>query len=179
MLREVLDGLVQNFPVKYFFLKLSNARLVACTITISITRMRKFIRHPSSIPVRIQKIKSSDATGSTLVNVSYGGLALHFPEYIENGTEIELLIDITEPRFSIKGTVAWTQEKDQNYELGIRFPDNADVFRMRMVEQLCHIEHYRKEVELEQGRKLSSEEAAKEWIETYAEHFPALDQKPG
>jgi len=42
---------------------------------------------------------------------------------------------------------------------------------MRMIEQACHIEHYRK-VWSEKGRQLSAEEAAKEWIEQYAAAFP-------
>ncbi len=139
--------------------------------------MRRFIRHPSSIPVRIRKIEATSEAGSTLVNVSYGGLALHFPEYIEIGTEIELLIDVFEPKFSIKGTVVWSQEQVDGYDLGIRFSGDTDMFRMRMVEQVCHIEHYRQEVESRQGRKLSSEQAAAEWIDRYAKDFPALNRE--
>ena len=41
-----------------------------------------------------------------------------------------------------------------------------------MVEQICHIEHYRRTVHESQGRSLSSHEAAPEWIERYAEAFP-------
>jgi hypothetical protein len=39
------------------------------------------------------------------------------------------------------------------------------------VEQICHIEHYRTTVRANQGRALSSHEAAIEWIEQYAEAF--------
>lgn len=137
--------------------------------------MRKFIRHPSSIPVQIQKIESCAETGSALVNVGYGGLAVHFPEFIEVGTEIELLIDVIDPDFIIKGVVVWTKEKSDGYEMGIRFPDKADVFQMRMIEQICHIEHYRQEVELKQNRKLTSQEAAVEWIDQFATDFPSIE----
>jgi hypothetical protein len=37
-----------------------------------------------------------------------------------------------------------------------------------------HIEHYRKEVERLEGRALTSQEAAGEWISKYAGDFPAL-----
>jgi hypothetical protein len=37
-----------------------------------------------------------------------------------------------------------------------------------MVEQVCHIEHYRKEVMVCEGRQLTSEDAAKEWVAKYA-----------
>lgn len=52
-----------------------------------------------------------------------------------------------------------------------------------MVEQLCHIEHYRRTVRESQGRALGSQEAAIEWIERYAEAFPFsetnADNPPG
>ncbi|MCG8324197.1 MAG: PilZ domain-containing protein, partial [Thiotrichales bacterium] len=109
------------------------------------------------------------------LNVSYGGLAVHFPEYIEEGTTIELLIDVIDPHFVIQGVVVWSRQTDQGYDLGIRFADDVDVFRMRMIEQICHIEHYRQEVEISENRRISSEEAAVEWIEKYAEDFPTPD----
>ena len=43
-----------------------------------------------------------------------------------------------------------------------------------MIEQICHIEHYRKEVARVEGRELSTQEAASEWISRYASDFPAL-----
>ncbi|MEQ8937648.1 MAG: PilZ domain-containing protein, partial [Gammaproteobacteria bacterium] len=46
------------------------------------------------------------------------------------------------------------------------------MFLLRMVEQLCHIEHYRNEIARVEGRELSSEQAAQEWISKYAESFP-------
>jgi hypothetical protein len=42
-------------------------------------------------------------------------------------------------------------------------------FILCMVEQICHIEHYRRAVHESQGRTLSSREAAIEWIEGYAD----------
>jgi hypothetical protein len=40
-----------------------------------------------------------------------------------------------------------------------------------MVEQLCLIENYRREVKLNEGRELDPERAAAEWIEAYAADF--------
>jgi len=40
-----------------------------------------------------------------------------------------------------------------------------------MIEQLCHIERYRWKVQKEEGRLLTSEEAAVEWISRYAGVF--------
>jgi hypothetical protein len=41
-----------------------------------------------------------------------------------------------------------------------------------MVEQICHIEHYKREVAEREGRELSGQQAAKEWIAKYAASFP-------
>ena len=40
-----------------------------------------------------------------------------------------------------------------------------------MVAQICQIEDYKRGVAQHEGRALSSEEAAREWIGTYAEEF--------
>ncbi|MDY6992513.1 MAG: hypothetical protein SVR94_07890 [Pseudomonadota bacterium] len=48
-----------------------------------------------------------------------------------------------------------------------------DAFRSRMLEQVCQIEKYRQSLE-QQGRTISIEEAAMEWISRYAAEFPPL-----
>jgi hypothetical protein len=44
---------------------------------------------------------------------------------------------------------------------------------VRLIEQICYIEHYRQEVLISEGRKLTSEQAALEWIEKFAQDFPS------
>ena len=56
-------------------------------------------------------------------------------------------------------------------------PDEA--FKVRMVEQICHIEHYRKEVLASEDRRLTSQEAATEWIGKYSSKFPDLEHGHG
>jgi hypothetical protein len=41
-----------------------------------------------------------------------------------------------------------------------------------MIEQICHIESYRRDVAQQEGRQLTTEEAAVEWISRYASSFP-------
>ena len=64
---------------------------------------------------------------------------------------------------------------DEGYEVGVEFVMPDDEYRARMVEQLCYIEHYKRRVQAREGRELSGEQAAREWIEKYAAHFPDLD----
>jgi hypothetical protein len=46
-----------------------------------------------------------------------------------------------------------------------------DPFAGRMEAQCCQIRRYRREVLSKEGRHLSHDEAALEWIERYAENF--------
>ena len=46
------------------------------------------------------------------------------------------------------------------------------MFKLRMVEQICQIEHYRLTVLSDEGRVISSEQAAHEWVIEHASDFP-------
>lgn len=61
---------------------------------------------------------------------------------------------------------------NEHYDVGIELLNRDDAFRARMVEQVCHIEKYRRTVKETQGRSLTGEEAAMEWIGKYASTFP-------
>jgi PilZ domain len=135
--------------------------------------MREFIRHPSSIPVQITKQDGDKYSGmNTLNNVSFGGVSCLSSEPVEEGSSVKMTITCIDPSFEINGRAAWCKPKQDMYEVGLEFiVSNDKMFLLRMIEQICHIEHYRNEVKL-QGRELSSEEAAKEWIDKYADSFP-------
>ncbi len=70
--------------------------------------------------------------------------------------------------------MVWCRPAHACYELGIQFLAREDLFAARMVEQLCYIERYRREVLNTEGRELSSADAAREWIARFAEDFPPL-----
>ena len=58
------------------------------------------------------------------------------------------------------GVVAWCRKQPDDYLVGIAFIDEDTLFRARMVEQVCQIEHYRHQRELELGQALPIEAAA-------------------
>ena len=70
--------------------------------------------------------------------------------------------------------VAWCRKDNEHYEIGIEFLDRDEATSARIVEQVCHIEHYKQEVRESEGRDLSSEEAAREWIKRFAASFPKV-----
>ena len=116
---------------------------------------------------------ADDDSDDTLTNVSIGGLSFISSQAIEAGQKVSVCIPILQQDNYLAGTVVWCEKSKNGYEIGLEFEGKKDVFRLRMIEQICHIEHYRKEIKIVEGRELNSEEAAKEWISRYAGNFPA------
>jgi hypothetical protein len=110
-----------------------------------------------------------------LCNVSEGGVCFSTSLELDAGTCLRLRIPVFGQQFEVDATVAWCREASSGYEVGVRFDSAQDRFSVRMVEQLLYIEDYRRRVELEEGRRMSSEQAAREWLERFADKFPALN----
>ena len=134
---------------------------------------RRFIRHPSGMPIQLALRGDVPPVLEHLRNVSQGGLCFCACVELDPGQCIHLRIPVVDQLFEADGVVTWCREvESDHYEVGVRFADADALFSVRMVEQLCHIEQYRKEVLREEGRQLSSEEAASEWIDRFAGNFP-------
>ena len=131
------------------------------------------------MPIKVTLVEVPDDTNKKsygkLNNVGLGGLAFLSQQSIPLGQHVKIFFNLLDQTHGLSGQVVWIKELKQGFDTGIQF-DNADeLYSLRMVEQVCHIEHYRKEIAQHEGRKLSSEDAAKEWIQLYAGKFPGLD----
>jgi hypothetical protein len=134
---------------------------------------RRFIRHPTDIPVQWKIGEIVPPGGEHLRNISEGGLAFESSHDIPAGASIEIRIPAVRPDVSINGEVVYSRPiAEGRFEVGVRFTDEGQHFKMRMVEQVCHIEHYKKQVLETEGRTLTSEQAAIEWIRSFAKDFP-------
>jgi len=138
--------------------------------------MRNFIRHPSNIPIDFQLEDLVIEGNEYLKNISVGGLAFNSKSMIEVGSIIRIKIPLVKPVFQALGRVTWCRPEENHFEVGIKFLDENDTFRARMVEQICHIEEYKQEVFIKEGRKLTGEEAASEWIKRFAVSFPSSEK---
>jgi len=132
---------------------------------------RRFIRHPTDIPIDIQYAALPPVSHQALHNVSLGGLAFKSLAAWEVGSVVTLRIPLVKPPFESIGQVVWCRTYEAAYYVGVEFIEQNDVFKARMVEQVCQIERYRRMLEKE-GRKITIEEAAMEWIQRYAADFP-------
>ena len=131
--------------------------------------MRRYLRHSTSIPITIAAEKEI-SEDTNLCNLSSGGLCFITHAQLKVGEHVDLVIPI-EPSYACEGVVTWRKGKAANeYEVGVRFVSDDEYFRVRMVEQICQIEEYRKKL-AEAGENITSEEAAIEWIKHYAADF--------
>jgi hypothetical protein len=137
--------------------------------------MRSYIRHPSDIPIEVEHEPVSSTETRKLHDVSCGGLSFSVTEAIEPETIIRVQITCVEPPFEAPCRVTWCRPVHDQYLIGVEFLAQQDEFRARMVEQVCHIEHYKREVFQREGRQMTGEQAAREWIQKYAKDFPALN----
>jgi hypothetical protein len=133
---------------------------------------REFLRHTVNVPLEVETVAEGEPTPAEGVNVSFGGLAFRSNICPPSGGIIRLRIPTVEPVFEANARVAWCRTEEDGYLVGVQFMDSSDAFQSRMVQQVCSIENYRKEQREREGRRLSTQEAAVEWIEKYAGRFP-------
>lgn len=136
--------------------------------------MRKYIRHPAQVPIEVVSECGQEQDTEYLHDISYGGLCFDSKVCFPKGNNIVIRITLADKSYEITGVIIWTKQKNKGCEIGIAFHGENEAYRVRMVEQVCHIEQYRNQVLKNEGRHLSMQEAAFEWIGKFARQFPEL-----
>jgi len=134
--------------------------------------MRNYIRHPSDIPIQYVEASQPVPVSYAMNDVGYGGLSFNSGKPLSEGTKLHICIDTVTPVFEAEGVVVWCKPEADEFVIGMEFVNKEDTFLARMVEQICHIEHYKKEILAKEGRKLTNKQAASEWISKFARMFP-------
>ncbi len=134
--------------------------------------MRKYIRHPINIPIEVTELtgRASDDTFESM-NLSIGGLGFRSNKAIKDGKKVKIRIDYIESTFEAEARVVWCREGRGFSEIGVEFTNLQDAFAARMVEQIIYIGNYKDEIYKKEGRVISFEEAAGEWISKFAAKF--------
>jgi len=132
--------------------------------------MRSYIRHPTDIPIEVRLHRANEVC--PMRNIGGGGLCFELEHPVPKGSTLHIRIPIRNEPFEADGVVVWCKRQNGHYEVGVRFSEEGSGFAVRMVEQVCHIEHYRRQALELEGRYLSREDAAREWIARYAADFP-------
>ena len=137
---------------------------------------RRFQRHQAEIPVEISTPeKTWSKQVSSTHDISNGGLSFISEIPLQIDQIIKLTIRITRPFFEESAKVIWCHANGSGHEIGVQFMNNQAIYGIRMVEQVCHIEQYRKEMKDQHGRELTTQEAALEWISKYAADYREHD----
>ena len=143
---------------------------------VTVKTSRNFIRHPSDIPIEVQQAGGTVKVSDQLRDIGMGGLSFRSDKLFNIDDIITIRVSIVQPAFESPCRVVWCQSNGSSYEIGVEFLNHDDMFKARMVEQICHIEHYKKRVESTEGRYISCEQAASEWIDKFAADFPNLSR---
>lgn len=137
------------------------------------TNAREFIQHPIGIPIEYCFVDIPYDMLNTIQDINQGGLSFWSQKHIEPNCWLHLHIPIDGSFFEIDAQVCWCKlHGDNGYDVGVHFTDQNSAFSARMVEQICHIEQYKLNALNNEGRQLSGDEAAAEWIEKFANQFP-------
>jgi len=126
--------------------------------------MRQHARRTTQLQLRYYGFGMPDHETGDLRNVSLSGLSFKSRYNFQKGSHLQVDIPLTKPGFFSKAYVVWCHHSDSFYEVGIKFHDEYSESQKLMFEQICLIENYRSEVIKNQGRNISSDEAAEEWL---------------
>lgn len=133
---------------------------------------RQFIRHTAEVPIEVRTVPGQLVRMQPALNVSAGGLSFIAEQQLPIGSIIDVRIPEVDPPFEARARVVWARREGEHCRVGVQFLDASDAFRVRMVEQVCAIEEYRRQ-QTEAGRVLSRDDAAREWITKYGGRFPS------
>lgn len=98
-------------------------------------------------------------------------LRFHSRRPLFRGTRLELRVPIADQVHTFHGEIVRGWEGEHAPRVQVWINHREEFFAVRMVEQLCHIAHYRQNIERREGRAISDEEAANEWISRFASAF--------
>jgi hypothetical protein len=106
------------------------------------TNQRKYIRHPTEIPIKYKLAGERKHRKDIAKNISVGGLCFQASSFIEPGTKIILKFPDVSPEVELTGTVVWCLEKKDQVDVGVEFEDEDIATRARIIEEICYSKKY-------------------------------------
>jgi len=136
---------------------------------------RNFIQHPAGMPIEVYLQADSVRESVAIPPAGAKGLRFSTNVFLQSGMVVKIAIPVVEPSFEALAWVVWCSKADKGFDVGLIFLDDAESVPIQMVEQICYIKDYKSSVLENEGRVLTTEEAAIEWMRNYAGKFPLLD----
>ena len=132
--------------------------------------MGRFIPHPDDVPVELTLRKHECISRQELHTISLGGVACNYHRAWRKGTELEVRMPTLSEQVCYLGYVAWCLRRKHSYLVGIAFIDEQTLFMARMGEQVCQIERYCRQQQL-QGEQPGSQALALQWVDQHASEY--------
>lgn len=107
---------------------------------------RKFVRHPSSIPLKVwQETEESICNYETLRDIGLGGLSFSSSVEWESDTIVCIQIPMVETTFQMSGKVAWCKPHSGYFDVGVEFMVKKEdlIKKDIIVDKICQIEIYK------------------------------------
>ncbi len=133
--------------------------------------MRSNIRYVSGLPVSVSLEEVVASETLYLNNISRGGLSFNSMVELRHGAVIRLRIPPRRPVFEVLGKVAWCKKMALQYVVGVEFINANDKARSHIIEMVFRIDDYQRQLLAQEGRNLTAQQAALEWIEKYSADF--------
>lgn len=135
---------------------------------------RKYLRHPFSIPIKLEAPDSHESVVSESADISQGGISFLWNASLSRGSKLSITIPVKDKRFQVYGRVAYCRPDRVHpklYRTGVRFTDVDSAFKAKLAEETLEILSYQRRLSREEGYEVPVEDAARNWISKYAASF--------
>ena len=132
-----------------------------------------FIKHPERFPLHFRRLRFWERSKIDLTQQSNIGLSFYSETYQKPGSILELTIPTRKETHQFFGKIVMVKESENGYETGVWLLSIEDAPKLRIIEQICHIELYLNDKRYKEGPFLSKEKLTEEWINRFAGSFPA------
>lgn len=134
-----------------------------------------FIHHPTGVPIEVRRIWLGRWRPPGSQERSDIGFIFESDHYLPPGATIEVSIPTRAGTQQFRGKVVLVRHTGECHEIGLWLPVAEEAGRMRIVEQICHIEAYLQQKKYAEGPyALNRERVAAEWIDRYAGNVPSI-----
>lgn len=134
-----------------------------------------FLHHAAAVPIEIRRIWFGGWRRHRGQERSDIGFIFESECYLPPGATVEVTIPLRTTAERFRGKVVLVRHNGDGYEIGLWLPVPEEAGRLRIVEQICHIETYLQQKKYVEGPyALNRERVAAEWIDRYAGNVPSI-----
>ncbi len=132
-----------------------------------------FIHHPERCPIQTKVLRRWERKKNLETEEPCSiGLIITSAKYRAPGAVLEITIPTRKDVQKFTCKVVLIRANKTGYETGLWLMRKRDEQRIRIVEQICHIELYLDDKRRRDGPFLSQEKITEEWITKFAARFP-------